>query len=183
MKSMKKALLVTGATTIVGLASFAGVANAATSGSSSDSSTGGSSLVDKIAAKFNLNKSDVQAVFDEDRSAHEAERQQKLEERLTQAVTDGKITSEQKDEILAKMKDMQTYMDSIKDKSEDEKRSLMKTKMDELKQWAEDNNLTDYMPMGHGPGGPGGRGGDMAPPDDSSASSSSSDSSSSSTSN
>lgn len=179
MKSMKKALLVTGATTIVGLASFAGVANAATSGSS----TSGDSLVDKIATKFNLNKSDVQAVFDADRTEHDAERQQKLEERLSQAVTDGKITSEQKDEILAKLKDMQTYMDSIKDKSEDEKRSLMKTKMDELKKWAEDNNLSDYMPMGHGPGGPGGRGGDMAPPDDGGTSSSSSDSSSSSTTN
>jgi hypothetical protein len=175
---MKKALLVTGATTIVGLASFAGVANAATS----SGSTGSDSLVDKIATKFNLNKSDVQAVFDENRTEHEAERQQKLEERLSQAVTDGKITSDQKDEILAKLKDMQTYMDSIKDKSADERHSLMKTKMDEMKQWAEDNGLSDYMPMGRGPGGPGGHGGDMAPPDDGGTSSSSSDSSSSSTS-
>lgn len=163
---VKKALLVTGASTIVGLASFAGVASAASNSSTDSSSSGGTqSLVDKIATKFNLNKSDVQAVFDEDRSAHEAERQQKLEERLSQAVTDGKITSDQKDQILAKLKDMQTYMDSIKDKSADERRSLMKTKMDELRQWAEDNGLGDYLPMMHGHG-PRGMGMDAGAPDD-----------------
>jgi len=174
MKSAKKALLVTGATTIVGLASFAGVANAATS----SSSTGNDSLVNKIATKFNLNKSDVQAVFDQDRSEHEAERQQKLEDRLSQAVSDGKITSDQKDQILSKLKELQTYRDSIKDKSASERRSLMKAKMDELQQWAKDSNLSNYVPFGRGMGmgGPGAPGGDMAPPDDGGSSSSSSSS-------
>ena len=150
--NMKKALLATGATTIVGLASFGAVASAATSGNANS----GDTLVDKIATKFNLNKSDVQAVFDEDRQAHQAKMDQKMEDRLNQAVKDGKITSDQKDQILAKHKEIQAYMESLKDKTPEERRTLMKSKMDEMRQWAEDNGLSDYMMMrGHGPGGPG----------------------------
>lgn len=152
---IKKALLATGATTIVGLASFGAVASATTSGSGAN----GDTLVDKISTKFNLNKSDVQAVFDEDRKTHEADMEQRMEERLTQAVTDGKITADQKDQILAKHKEIRAYMESLEGKSEDERHSLMKAKMDEVRQWAEDNGLGDYMMMrvmrGHGPGGPG----------------------------
>lgn len=115
------------------------------------STSGGTSLVDKIAQKFNLNKSDVQKVFDEDRASHEAERQQKMEERLTQAVKDGKLTQAQADAIKAKLQEMKTFMDSLKDKTEQERRDAMKTKMDELKQWAADNNIPKgYLPMGHG---------------------------------
>lgn len=160
---LKKALLVTGAASTIGLSSVVGmgVASAATTGGTTDSnsSDGMSSLVDKLATKFNLNKSDVQAVFDEDRSAHDTEMQQKMEERLDQAVTDGKITSAQKTLILNKQKEMKTFMDSLKDKTDDERDAAMKTKMAELKTWASDNNISEeYLgPMGHGPGGPGTR--------------------------
>lgn len=94
-----------------------------------------------------MNKDDVQKVFDENKSQRQAEHQQKMEERLDQAVKDAKITSAQKDAIIAKLQDMKTYMESIKDKPADEKRTLMKAKMDELKQWAKDNGLTKYVPM------------------------------------
>ncbi len=118
--------------------------------------SGDTSLVDKLAQKFNLNKSDVQKVFDEDRTAHDAERQQHMDERLTQAVKDGKLTQAQADAIKSKMAEMKTYMDSLKDKTEQERHDAMKTKMDELKAWAAENNIPDgYMPMGHGmKGGP-----------------------------
>lgn len=158
---LKKALLVTGAASTIGLSSVIGmgVASAATTSSTSTSDNGGmSSLIDKLATKFNLNKDDVQAVFDEDRTEHEAEQQKDFEAKLDQAVTDGKITSAQKTLILNKMSEMKTYMDSLKDKTDDERREAMKTKMDELKQWATDNNISmDYLrPMGgHGHGGPG----------------------------
>jgi hypothetical protein len=165
--NVKKALLATGATTIVGLASFAGVAAAATSGTS-----GQDTLVGKIATKFHLDKGEVQAVFDEDRSEHEAKHAQKMEERLTQAVNDGKITAAQKDQIVAKHKEVKTYMESIKDKPIAERHELMKAKMDEVKQWAEDNGLSGYFPRMHvmRADGPGMKevhiegDGDMAPP-------------------
>lgn len=135
-----------------------GVATLAGAGlvNAQSSTTSGTGLVDKIAQKFNLNKSDVQKVFDEDRTAHDAERQQRMEERLTQAVKDGKLTQTQADAITSKMAEMKTYMDSLKDKTEQERHDAMKTKMDELKQWATQNNIPHgYMPMGHGMmGGP-----------------------------
>ena len=146
----KKALLITGVTGIVGLASLGGVVSAA------NGSTGGDTLADKIATKFNLNKDEVQKVFDEDRKAHEAEHQAKMEEHLTQAVTDGKITADQKDAIIAKHAEVKAYMESLKDqdKTDEERKTLMRQKLEEVHQWAQDNGLSDYFMM-KGLGGPG----------------------------
>lgn len=64
-----------------------------------------SSIVNAIATRFNLNVSDVQQVFDEQHAQMQAERQQKNQQRFTdrlsQAITDGKITQAQADQILA----------------------------------------------------------------------------------
>jgi hypothetical protein len=147
----KKVLLLTGVTSIVGLASLGGVVSA-----TGNNNTGGNDgLVDKIATKFNLDKSEVQEVFDAEREAREAERQLKMEERLTQAVTDGKITEAQKESILAKQAEMKNYLESIKDKPAEERKTLMKEKMEEMHQWAKDNGVTKYFMMlkaggGHG---------------------------------
>lgn len=142
----KKSLLAAGVGTAVGLATFAGVAVAQTP------ATGQQTLVDKIATRFNLNKDDVQKVFDEDRAAHHVVMEQRSEDRLTQAVKDGKITEAQKTAILDKHKELMTYMESIKDKPDSEEHTLMKAKFDELKQWAADNNLSDYFHIAGGPG-------------------------------
>jgi uncharacterized membrane protein YhiD involved in acid resistance len=143
MNTATKMLAVAGVTTLIGAGTFAGVASA----QATNSVQGNDSLVDKITQKFNLNKDDVQKVFDENKADRQAERQQHIEDRLNQAVKDGKITEAQKAAILDKMQEMQTYLDSIKDKTADEKRGLMKTKMDELKKWADDNGLSQYLPM------------------------------------
>jgi len=152
----KKALLITGVTGIVGLASLGGVVSAA----NANHTIGDDTLVDRIATKFNLNKDEVQQVFDEERKVHEAEHQARMEKRLTQAVTDGKITEDQKESILAKHAEMKTYMESLKDKTPEERKTLMKEKMNEMRQWAKDNGLTEYfgkgMVMGFGHGSKGG---------------------------
>lgn len=116
-----------------------------------------STLVNAIATKFNLNTTDVQKVFDEQRTQMEAERQVKEAERLAQAVTDGKLTQSQADRITTKMKELQATRESLKDASETERQTAMKTQMDSLKQWMTDNNIpAGYLPMGgpghHGPG-------------------------------
>jgi hypothetical protein len=145
----KKPLIMAGVGAVVGLAAFAGVASAQTPTTTSTGTDGNQqSLVDKIAAKFNLNKSDVQAVVDQDKSEHQAAMQAKMDERLTQAVTDGKITEAQKTAIQGKQQELKTYLDSIKDKPATEQKTLMKTKMDELQQWAKDNGLSDYFMKG-----------------------------------
>ena len=119
------------------------------------SSTGQNSLVKKIAQKFNLKEADVQQVFDQNHQDMQAQREANGKTRLDQAVKDGKITQAQEDLIVAKHKEMQTFMDGLKDKTEAERHTAMETKMTELKKWATDNGISqEFM----GPGGRGGRG-------------------------
>ena len=74
-------------------------------------------------------------------------------------MTDGKITQAQADLITAKHAELKTFMESLKDKTAAERMEAMKTKMDELKQWAEDNDIPlQYLHLGmkgpHGKFGP-----------------------------
>ena len=71
-----------------------------------------SSLVQKIADKFGLNKNDVQAVFDQNHADRKAQMQAKFEAQLDQYVKDGKLTDAQKQLILAKHKELETQRES-----------------------------------------------------------------------
>jgi len=113
-------------------------------------------------------------VFDADRTEHDAERTAAQKTKLDAAVKAGTITQAQEDALIAKQAEMKTYMDSLKDKTEDERRTAMKTKMDEFKQWLTDNKIPDSLSrgFGHGGRGPGGPGDDGTPPPDASSSTS-----------
>jgi hypothetical protein len=150
---MKKALLISTAVFSLGLASVLGVGLA----SAQSNNNGDGGLVDKIAKRFNLKSSDVQKVFDEDRASHQAERLAQIKTDLDQAVKDGKITQKQEDVIIAKHKEMQSYIESLKDKTPQERRTLMDAKRDELKKWASENNVAEQYVIfggreGHGMG-------------------------------
>lgn len=62
-------------------------------------------LISRIAQKFNLKETDVEAVFTAVRDERQAQMQASREERLNQAVNDGVINSSQKDALLAKMQE------------------------------------------------------------------------------
>jgi uncharacterized membrane protein YwzB len=122
-------------------------------------------LVNAIATKFNLNPTDVQKVIDDQRTQMEVERhtQQAADQktRLDQAVKDGKITQAQEDLIIAKQTEIQTFMDSLKDKTEADRQAAIKTEMDAVQAWAKTNNIPDGMLMigrGGAFGGPRGEG-------------------------
>ena len=89
---MKKQIITAGiiaaAATTTGLVGV-GVANAETGDTSTNPM---SSLVDAIAKKFNLNKDEVQTVFDEDRQARDAECETEVKTEVAKLVTDGKMT-------------------------------------------------------------------------------------------
>jgi len=147
---MKRQLLAAAVIATIGVSSTVPlVASAGTSPTTS----GDSSLVDKISSKFKLNKSDVQKVFDENHASHQAEREQNYKDRLAELVKDGKITQAQSDSIQAKHDETKTYMESLKDKTKSERREAMKTKADELKQWADDNGIDAKYVMPYGPQG------------------------------
>ena len=146
---MKKALLVTGVAAVVGLASVGGVVSAATP--SDAKATGevaatqhGSSLIDKLATRFSLDKNEVQEVFEEHHKDMHKNMQPKIEEKLSRAVEAGYITEAQKTAILDKYEELKNYQESIKDKPLEERRELLKAKHEELRKWAEENGLTKF---------------------------------------
>jgi ABC-type glycerol-3-phosphate transport system substrate-binding protein len=150
---MKRTVLVGAvvAAAAVGGAGGAGIASAATA-----NTTGESSIVDKIASKFNLNKTEVQAVFDEQHQAKQAERQADQKQRLAEAVTAGKLTQAQADHITSVFNEIKALRGTTdpRDLSQDV-RDQIRDKMDALHDWAEANNIDmQYVMMGHG-----GRGG------------------------
>lgn len=130
MKLTKKHMMAGVVTTVIA-GSLIG-ANAASAQTNS-----GSSLVDKIVAKFNLNKDEVQAVFDEQRTEQQAERTAEMSDRLQEKVASGDITAEQKTLIEQKLAEQQTARE---------------TERTELEKWASDNNIDAKYLMGGGRG-------------------------------
>lgn len=105
-----------------------------------------SDMAQQIANKFGLQQDEVQSVFDDfaaqrqqemqtQREEHQAQAQQQLSDSLDQAVSDGKITQEQKQLILDKHNQLQ-----------EDAQTRMQNQHDELVQWAQDNGIdTDVL--------------------------------------
>jgi hypothetical protein len=132
----KKSLLAASAIAVLGLSALT-----ALRANSTYAAANSSNLINRFAERFNLNRDEVQSVFDEHRSSQMAERGQIMQDRLAQAVTDGKITQAQADLLLVKHTEMQTFMASLTDKTMEERREAMQTKRDEMRQWAQENNI------------------------------------------
>lgn len=129
-----------------------------------------SSLAEKIATRFNLNQEEVEAVFDEVREEHLAEMQAKYQAHLDQLVTDGEITEEQKQLIIAKHEELRSQHDEMisnfENMTEEQRRAAMESERQELEAWAEQNGIDlQYLGFMHkvegggviegGNGGPG----------------------------
>lgn len=98
-------------------------------------------LVSQIAQRFNLKESDVQDVVNQIRSTQMAQAKTNWENKLTQAVTDGKITDAQKQLIIAKSDEVKTQMAALKGLSVADKRAKMKQIFTDLEGWAKTNNI------------------------------------------
>ena len=163
---MKKKLLITSAVVLSGVGSLAavGIASAA-SNTSNASNSNDSSIVDKIATRFGLNKADVQQVFDQNRADHQAERKANIKAKLDQAVKDGKLTQAQEDHILQVQGEIEALIGTTKPSQLSQStKDQIKAKVDELKQWAIDNKI-DLRYIG-GPGLHAGKGHGMGMKDD-----------------
>ncbi len=115
------------------------------------------SLVQKIADKFGLNKVDVQAVFTEHKSEMNTKHSALQKDRLSELVSERKITEAQKTLIINKQKELAekraTNKGSLKDLGREEIRSKMEAEHAELEKWAKDNGIDLKYLMGtFGPG-------------------------------
>lgn len=132
--AIRKSLLLAGAATTVSLAGI-GAAMAASG------SAGSSNLVDNIASHFHLDKAAVQQVVDQTKQQNQTAHEQKYEDRLAKAVTDGKITAAQKDLILAKHNELVSTRQSLKGKTPAERRAALTQERTDLQAWEKANNI------------------------------------------
>lgn len=155
-KRLKQSML-TGAT--IATLGIAGLTGAGLASADSTTSGGQGTLIDTLVSKFNLDKSEVEAVFTADRQEHHAQMETERAAQLAQAVTDGKLTQAQADYITAAHKEIADLMGSGEPGQEsDATRTSIRDKMDALRTWATENNVAEQY-VGGGPGGRDGHGG------------------------
>jgi len=103
------------------------------------------SIIQRLVERFGLKTADVQAVFNEDRTDRQAEMKTKEEARLTQLVTDGKITEAQKQLIIAKRAELEANhpTEPMKDSSltPEQIKAQMEARKTELDNWAKANGI------------------------------------------
>lgn len=150
---MKKNLLIAAAVTALSIGAIGPVV------ASADTSNPSSSIADKIATKFNLNKDEVKKVFAEEREARHEKNEQAFKDKLAESVKSGKITQAQSDKIQQKHAEMEAEReknrDAFKDMTREERREAMQKKHAEMEKWAEDNGIDEsIMRPNHGGNGP-----------------------------
>lgn len=178
MNKLKKSLIIGAGVATIGVAGITGVASASalsattSSSGSSTSSLVDSSLIDKLAVKFNLNKDQVKAVFDANQSDHQAAMKASRTAALKADLSSGKITQAQYDYIVAAQADIDTLMSSAgsPDTQSATVKASIKTKVDALRTWMKSQNL-NLSNLGLGLGFGHGRGDHGHDVDDSTSSS------------
>lgn len=108
-----------------------------------------SGLVEAVSKKFNLNESEVQAVFDQYHQQHRQDMlikmKEKHEERLSRLVSEGTLTEAQKQALIQKMDEMQKQFeanqDVLKDMTPEQRRAEMQKRHEELKIWAQSQGI------------------------------------------
>lgn len=158
---MKKHLVAVGLVSAAGLAGITGAGYVyATDASTKDSSGPMDSLVTALSEKFNLNKDEVQQVFDEQRSAMEQQQEDDIKNELAQLVDGGTLTQDQADALLAKRAELQATRQANRESrgddtttSKDDRKAAMDAQRTELQSWAKEQGIdAQYLRfvMGHG---------------------------------
>lgn len=115
-------------------------------------------MIKSLAQKLGIEESKVQTAMDAIHSERQAEMQKKIEEKLAQAVKDGKITEAQKQLILKKHAEMKAEQDRNRDTMRNmtpaERKTAMEKKRAELQAWAKENGIDmSVFQLGMGPKG------------------------------
>lgn len=114
-------------------------------------------LVQFIAERFDLDEEEVLTAMEDFQEQRHEQVGVQFENRLTQAVLDGKLTEDQREMILQKHEEMRAEQESnwaaLREMSADERRDEIMVRHEELKSWAEENGIDlSYFNMGIGRG-------------------------------
>lgn len=144
--SKKKVLTVLGASAL-GTALFVGTAYLTLQSVSALIGLGNGEypdLIKNLAAKFNADPAEVEQVFED---THD----QMISSRLDEAVADGEISAEQKALILNKMDEVQAKIEEINNQemTATERRDALESLHDELRDWADENDIPLMFLMGN----------------------------------
>lgn len=109
-----------------------------------------SGLVQAIAQKFNLDQTQVQGVFDQFRSTQKANMTQKMQQmedqRLTNLVTQGKITNDQKTAIETELAALKAkYLANLGSLTPDQRKQAMQNYQNDLKSWASSQGIDQSL--------------------------------------
>ena len=152
MKKSKKVII---PALVLGAIAVSGVIGLSTA-SADEKEDGRTSIIQRIAQKFNLNEDEVKTVFEEHKTERQAEMKQKHEEHLNQLVSEGKLTEDQKNALIAKREEMREKYgknkEDWKNMSKEEKIEKKKAWQEEMHNWAEENgiDLKELRPEGKG---------------------------------
>lgn len=144
--SKKKVLTVLGASAL-GTALFVGTAYLTLQSVSALIGLGNGEypdLIKNLAAKFNADPAEVEQVFED---THD----QMISSRLDEAVADGEISAEQKALIINKMDEVQAKIEEINNQemTATERRDALESLHDELRDWADENDIPLMFLMGN----------------------------------
>ena len=143
---MKRLVTITALSLVlVALGSFAFLQNV-----SADDTSDLPPFAQRLAERFGLNQDEVTTFMEEMHEERQANRQQAMEDRLNQAVEDGKLTFEQKTELLQKMEDWHANREDFRDLTREERQAQHEAHRAEMQEWAEANgiDLSDILQFG-----------------------------------
>ena len=146
MQISKKMFIPMAAVALLG----AGAYGLATVSAATATSNPSANLIQKLADTLHVDKSKVQAVFDQDKTDRQAAQEKKYEDRVTQGVTDGKLTAAQKDLLLAEHKQLANEMKTATAASGSDRQAAMQKIRTEANDWAKTNNIEATWLMGGG---------------------------------
>jgi hypothetical protein len=130
--------------------------------SAQDTANRRTSVIQKIASKFNLNEADIQSVFDQERTERQIEMKSFFEKNLSEKVANGSLTEAQKQLIIAKHDEIQVKhqtnepgeRQNMTSEERTAERELRQAEKTELETWATANGISidDLMIGGKGEG-------------------------------
>jgi len=98
-------------------------------------------LVERLAERFGLDKDEIMDFLEQLKDEKSLEMEERFQDRLDELVENGDITSSQEEAILEKKEELEAFKEYMEDMTVSEAREALKDLREDLKDWAEENDL------------------------------------------